>query len=150
MQQKELLRRVREACLPLCEAGNVSLWDVTFEKEGAQYTLTVYIDSAEGVFIEDCEKISRALDSILDGHEFDSLPHYTLSVSSAGLERTLRRPEHFAWGMGKNVEVTFYRPRDGARTLCGTLDGVDEESVTVSGARIPRADVAAVRIRFEF
>ncbi|NCB05017.1 MAG: ribosome maturation factor RimP [Clostridia bacterium] len=150
MQQKELLRRVREACLPLCAACGVSLWDVTFEKEGPKYTLTVYIDRPEGVFVEDCEKISRALDPVLDGSAFDSLPNYTLSVSSAGLERTLRRPEHFEWGMGKSVEVTFYRSRAGARTLCGTLDGADEETVTVSGERIPRAEIAAVRIRFEF
>ena len=75
MQTKELIRKVTEKCLPLCEAEGLSLWDVTVEKEGRSYALAVYIDRDEGVFVEDCEKISRwlgwngpsAVPSILNG-----------------------------------------------------------------------------------
>ena len=43
MQTKELIRKVSEKCLPLCEAEGLSLWDVTFEKEGRSYMLSVFI-----------------------------------------------------------------------------------------------------------
>ena len=101
MQTKQVVARVSELVQPLCRQQGVSLWDVTFEKEGQKYFLTVFIDREGGIFIEDCEKISRELDPLLDGREFDSLPAYTLSVSSAGLERRLVKPEHFAWEIGR-------------------------------------------------
>ena len=75
----------------------LTVWDVTFEKEGPRYLLTVVVDKESGVDIEDCEYVSRAIDPLLDAPEFNSLPPYTLCVSSAGMERALRRPEHFQW-----------------------------------------------------
>ena len=117
MTQKELIRRVSQLAEPLCAEHGLSLWDVTFEKEGRQHTLTVYIDREEGVNIDDCEAVSRGLDPLLDAHEFDALPAYMLQVSSAGLERPLTRPEHFAWAMGKKVVVRFYKAIDGAQDM---------------------------------
>lgn len=96
MQAKELIRRVEEMALPLCEQNGVSLWDVEFEKEGGVQMLTITIDRDEGVDIDQCEAISRAIDPMLDAKEFDSLPSYTLCVSSAGLERKLKKPAHSA------------------------------------------------------
>ena len=87
MQAKELIRRVEEMAQPLCEANGVSLWDVEFEKEGGIQLLTITIDRKGGVDISQCEAISRAIDPMLDAKEFDSLPSYTLCVSSAGLEQ---------------------------------------------------------------
>lgn len=155
MQTKKLISRVGELAGPLCAERGVSLWDVTFEKEGQKYVLTVYIDREGGIFIEDCEAISRGLDPLLDAREFDSLPPYTLSVSSAGLERKLVRPEHFAWAMGKKVEAGFYRAQDGARSAAGLLRGFDGETLTLlpEGAqqelRLPMAEVASVHLVFE-
>jgi len=85
MQAKELIRRVTDMALPLCEENGVELWDVEFEKEGGVQLLTVTIDREGGVDISQCEAISRAIDPMLDAKEFDSLPSYTLCVSSAGL-----------------------------------------------------------------
>lgn len=154
MTQKELIRRVTELARPLCEEKGLSLWDVTFEKEGRQHTLTVYIDREEGVNIDDCEAVSRGLDPLLDAREFDSLPAYMLQVSSAGLERPLTRPEHFAWAEGKKVVLRFYKAVDGAQELTGTLLGNDGVMITVetdSGARsFACADVAQTRLYFEF
>ena len=99
MQTKELIRRVEEMARPLCEQAGVSLWDVEFEKEGGQYMLVVTVDNPEGVFIDQCEQVSRALDPMLDAKEFDSMPSYTLCVSSAGLSRRLKSPStlrHFS------------------------------------------------------
>lgn len=137
MQAKELIRRVEEMALPLCEQNGVSLWDVEFEKEGGIQLLTITIDRDEGVNIDQCEAISRAIDPMLDAKEFDSLPSYTLCVSSAGLERKLRKPAHFEKFIGEKVEVRFYRPIDGTKAVQGLLAGYDNGSITVDldGAR---------------
>ena len=66
--------------------------------------LTVTVDHPDGVNIDQCEQVSRALDPMLDAKEFDSMPSYTLCVSSAGLARRLKKPEHFAAFLGHMVE----------------------------------------------
>lgn len=131
MQAKELIRRVEEMALPLCEKTGVTLWDVEFEKEGGVQLLTITIDRDGGVDIDQCEAVSRAIDPMLDAKEFDSLPSYTLCVSSAGLERKLKKPAHFEKFLGAKVEVRFYKPIDGAKAVQGTLRGYDGGCITV-------------------
>lgn len=154
MTQKEAVRRVTQLALPLCGEAGVSLWDVTFEKEGRQHVLTVYIDKEPAVDIGDCERISRALDPLLDAPEFDSLPPYVLTVSSAGLERPLNREEHLQWALGKEIVLRFYRPLNGARELTGTLRSFNEQELllqTEAGeTAVPRAAVAQARLSFTF
>ena len=117
MQAKQIVARVEELVRPLCEQAGVSLWDVEFEKEGGQYMLTVTVDHPEGVNIDQCEQVSRALDPMLDAKEFDDMPSYTLCVSSAGLSRRLKRPEHFEAFMGQTVEVGLYKAMNGAKQI---------------------------------
>ena len=147
MKQKELLRRVWDMAQPICAEAGVSLWDVTFEKEGRGYVLTVFIDREEGVGIAHCETVSRALSPLLDAPEFDSLPPYTLCVSSPGLTRRLRLEAHFAWAVGKPVELTFFQ----GEAQRGVLAAFSEESLTLEPARVyPRAEIAGAHIDFEF
>lgn len=150
MQIKELVKKVSIMCeIPLMDCG-CTLWDVTFEKEGARYTLTVYIDNESGVDIEHCEKISRFIDPLLDTPEFDSLPEYVLSVSSAGLARTISKPEHYNWAMGKNVDITFYKAHDGAKAQTGILSAYSADTITVGGIEYAIKDVAHTHIHFDF
>ena len=143
MQAKQIVARVEELVKPLCEQAGVSLWDVEFEKEGGQYMLTVTVDRPEGVNIDQCEQVSRALDPM----------SYTLCVSSAGMSRRLKRPEHFQAFMGQNVEAGFYKPMNGMKQIEGTLAGYDNGAVTleVNGETTvyePK-DIAAVRLAVE-
>ncbi|MCI6830700.1 MAG: ribosome maturation factor RimP [Clostridiales bacterium] len=131
MNAKELCKRVRELCEPFVEELGVTLWDVEFEKEGGQYMLTVTIDRDGHTDIDDCEKLSRSIDPLLDAKEFASLPPYTLCVSSAGIARRLKRPEHFAAFLGSEVEVRFYRPIAGSKMAVGVLRDYDEGRVTL-------------------
>ena len=116
--------------------------------------LTVYIDKEPAVDIGDCERVSRALDPLLDAPEFDSLPPYMLTVSSAGLERPLNREEHLRWALGKEIVLRFYRPLNGARELTGTLRSFNEQELllqTEAGeTAVPRAAVAQARLSFTF
>ncbi|MDY3712332.1 MAG: ribosome maturation factor RimP [Agathobaculum sp.] len=153
MQAKQIVARVEELVRPLCAAAGVSLWDVEFGKEGGQYMLTVTVDHPEGVSIDQCEQVSRALDPMLDEKEFDDMPSYTLCVSSAGLSRRLARPEHFAAFIGHTVEVGFYKPVDGAKQVEGTLVSYDDGRVTLErGGQqtiYEPKDIAAVRLAVE-
>lgn len=154
MQTKELLRRVEEMALVACDHAAVSLWDVEFEKEGSQYTLTITIDREDGVDIDHCEQVSREIDPQLDAPIYDALPSYTLCVSSAGLTRRLKKQAHFDRYMGELVEVNFYRPINGIKIVEGTLAGFDQGDVTldVNGEKTvyQAKDVAAVRLTVVF
>lgn len=153
MQAKQIVARVEELVKPLCEQAGVSLWDVEFEKEGGQYMLVVTVDNPEGVFIDQCEQVSRALDPMLDAKEFDDMPSYTLCVSSAGLSRRLKKPEHFAAFLGHTVEVGFYKPVNGVKQAEGTLIAYDNGCVTLESAGqqtiYEPKDIAAVRLAVE-
>lgn len=136
---------------PVVKNNGCELWDIDYVKEAGQWFLRVYIDRpGEGVFINDCEAISRELDIILD--EADPIPDsYIFEVSSAGAERQLKRPRDFERYMGSNVEVKLYKPLDGAKLFVGELSAYDNGVVTINapdGTRVfEKNQVAQVRLR---
>ncbi|MCL2747233.1 MAG: ribosome maturation factor RimP [Oscillospiraceae bacterium] len=103
-----------------------------YVKEGARWVLRVLIDRAGGVGITHCEAISRALEPLLDEHDPISGP-YVLEVSSAGLERPLKRPEDFARMLGRDVLVRLYTARQGEREFVGKLVSLDGDALTLEG-----------------
>lgn len=138
---------------PVVRELGCSLWDVEYVREGGDWFLRLYIDKEGGVGINDCEAVSRAIDPILD--EKDPIPDsYSFEVSSAGLERTLKRPEHFEKCMGEDVIVKLYRPRNGVKELTGRLTGYDAGCVTIESAgeriTLEKQEVALVRLYVEF
>lgn len=121
---------VSELAEPVVAQFGCSLWDVEYIKEAGQWYLRVYIDKDTGVSIEDCENVSRALDPILD--EKDPIAEsYIFEVSSAGLERSLKRPEHFTPFIGETVEVKLYKAQDGAKSFSGELVSYKDGDVTI-------------------
>ena len=92
---------------PVEDCG-VSLWDVRFLKEGAEYYLRIFIDKDGGVSIDDCTRVSHKIDPIID--EADPIDKsYYLEVCSAGLSRELSRDGHFKHYIGKTVKSSFIR-----------------------------------------
>ena len=137
---------------PFVEAAGCTLWDVEYTKEAGTWFLRVYIDKEAGVSIDDCEAVSRAVDPILD--QEDPVPgRYHFEVSSAGLERPLRRPEHLAWSLGKTVAVRLYRPRDGAKEFTGVLRGYADGKIVLETATgetaFEKDEIALVRLHLE-
>ncbi len=111
----------------------VELWDVRFLKEGASWYLRVFIDSPNGVSIDDCTNVSHAIDPIIDREDPIDVSYY-LEVCSPGLERELTRPEHFEKKAGQKVKVKLYRAIDGVKEFTGILkDGTDGVTVDVDG-----------------
>lgn len=127
---KNVVKIVREAILPTVEELGYELWDVEFVKEGSEWYLRITIDSEEGITINDCEKVHRAIDPILD--EVDPIEQaYHLEVSSPGIERELKTEEHMRACLGWDVEVRFYAPVDGKKSVTGILSDADKASVTL-------------------
>lgn len=130
------------------------IWDVEFVKEGAGWYLRITIDSDDGIDIDDCEKVSRAISPLLD--EADPIEqNYTLEVSSPGLERTLRTPEHFAACTGEEIEVRLYSPDEtGSKAYKGTLVSSDGNSFTIEtdGAKktFEMSKTAKANVFFDF
>lgn len=116
---------------PIVESLGLELWDVRYLKEGANRILRIYIDREDGVTIEDCENVTRAVDAPLD--ELDPIEEsYTLEVSSPGIERELVREEHFDQFLGAPVMIKLIRPAEnGERELKGILLESTRDSVTV-------------------
>lgn len=134
---------------PVVEAEGCEIWDVEYVKEAGAWYLRVYIDKAGGVSIDDCEAVSRALDPVLD--EADPIPtSYIFEVSSAGVERELKRPRDFEKFLGSQVEIRHYQPVEGAKAHTGTLRGYADGAVTIeiNGAEktYQKAQVAQVRL----
>ena len=129
--------RAREICKPEAEKLDLILWDVRYIKEGAAYYLRVIIDKPGGVFIEDCESLSRAVDPLLDEADFIR-EHYILEVSSPGVGRELSRPEHFPPYMGREVTVKLIRPRLGVKQFTGSLTAYENGAVTLEVSGEPR------------
>lgn len=110
------------------EAQGVSLWDVRFVKEGADWFLRVFIDKDEGISIDDCVNVSHAIDTIID--EADPIDRsYTMEVSSPGLCRELTKAEHFEIMNGKEIKVKLYKAQDGVKEFIGTLKAFGEALV---------------------
>ena len=134
---------------PIAERAGCALWDVEYVKEAGEWFLRVYIDREGGVDLDCCEAVSRALSDALD--EADPIPDsYTFEVSSAGLDRALKKRSHFALCLGQKVDVKLYRPVDGSRERTGALTGYEDGAVFVDGVRFDRKDVAQVRLHVEF
>ena len=142
-----------ELAAPVVEAAGCTLWDVEYVKEAGEWFLRVYIDKADGVSINDCEAVSRPLSDALD--EADPIEgSYTLEVSSAGADRALKKPEHFAQFVGSEVDVKLYRARNGRKELTGVLRGYENGDVTVDlpggTETLEKKDVAQVRLHVSF
>lgn len=138
---------------PIVEANGCSLWDVEYVKEAGDWYLRVYIDREGGVDIDACEAVSRALSDALD--EADPIQtSYILEVSSAGLDRALKKSEHFAAFLGSQVEVRLYRPANGRKEHVGALAAYEGGDVTIETPqgteKFPSADIAQVRLHVTF
>lgn len=149
----KITETVEKLARPVVEAEGCSLWDVEYVKEAGTFYLRVFVDKEGGVDIDDCERISRILDPILD--EADPIPDsYVFEVGSAGIERELKRPSDFEMFMGSEVEVKTYAPVNGSKSFVGKLSGYEDGNVTLElGAKpvlVEKKNVSQVKLHVNF
>jgi ribosome maturation factor RimP len=148
MTRAEIEDKITAIVEPLLLDLPIELVDVEFVQEREWY-LRIFIDKPEGIGIDDCEQLSRALEPILDEIDFIKQAYY-LEVSSPGLDRVLRRDKDFVRYAGKLVDVSFFKPQEKVKQVTGTLKGLFDGKicVTVNDQDIfyLREDVAQVRL----
>lgn len=139
---------------PILTANQFELYDVEYVKEGGNWFLRIYIDKENGITVDDCELVSRALSDLLDKHDFipDS---YILEVSSPGLGRQLKREKHFEKSIGEEVEIKLYKALNKKKEFVGILTAFNQDKLTIeledgTLMEIPRTDIAIVRLTFDF
>ena len=141
--------RVSALAKPIVEEEGCSLWDVEYAREAGTWYLRIFVDKEGGLSIDDCERISRRLDPLLD--EEDPIPDsYVFEVGSAGAERELKRPQDYEQFMGSEVEVRLYQPRNGSKSFVGTLKAYEDGNVTIENGgnemRLEKGMIALVRL----
>jgi len=115
---------------PSVERLGYELADLEVRLGGKGGLIRVYIDKPEGVDLEDCEKVSRAVSALLDVE--DPVPgNYNLEVSSPGLDRKLTKVEHFQRFEGETLKVQTRFPVEGRRRFRGTLVSSDDENIVL-------------------
>ena len=136
---------VRALVEPVLEADGLELVDVLF----ARGSLQLFVDRPGGVDLDAISAVSATVSRLLD--EDDPLPgRYTLEVSSPGLERPLRRPEHFRRFVGTTVAVKTMPDVEGERREQGVLEMADDEGIVVAGRRLSYDDIERARTVFEW
>lgn len=147
---------VRALAEPIARELGYDLWDVEYVKEGADYYLRIEIDSENGITLDDCEKMHRAIDPVLD--EADPIDDaYHLEVSSCGVERELKNDRHILACIGWQVEIRLYAAVEGSKVRTGTLKGLDENGAVLLAAdpdektiAFPKDKIASIRTVYDF
>lgn len=152
---KNVAKTVFALAEPVAQELGLILWDVEFVKEGARQVLRITIDTEEGVTIEDCERMHRAMDPILDDADpIDTA--YDLEVSSPGIERELRTDFHLQACEGFDVELRLFAPQNGKKVYTGILAGIGENGEILldvgqaSPLTFARDGVAKIKTVFTF
>ncbi len=145
--------RTEQLLTPIVERFGVEMYDVEYVKEGSNWYLRAFIDKEEGVNINDCENVSRALSDALDTEDYIE-DAYILEVSSPGLGRALKKDRHLEKSLGMEVEVRTYKAIDGQKEFSGILKAYDQETVTIEETNeehiFRRSEIAQIRLALDF
>jgi ribosome maturation factor RimP len=154
MAKQAVLSKIEEIAGRVAESEGIEVVEIELKGGGKNQFLRVSIDKPEGVTHTDCETMSHQLGTILDSE--DLIPaHYTLEVSSPGVERKLLKLKDFERFQGKKAKVVLREPLDSQKHLEGTLAGVEDEQIIFdlsSGARVhfPHQQVEKANLKFEW
>ena len=129
------------------------LYDVEYAKEGPNYYLRIFIDNENGIDLNDCEKVSNAINEMLDESNIIKEQYY-LEVSSPGIERIIRKDKHLEQNKGKQIEVKlFKKDKNGNKSYIGELEDFDSETITIKNEKevtIERKDIASMKTIYEW
>ena len=144
------------------------LYDVIYEKEAKDFYLRIFIDTPNGISLDDCEKVNDAINPILDEANYIK-DQYFLEVSSPGVERRLRKNKHFEASISKEVDINLYSPitlkqdeinekkkkNNKTKNISGILKSFDENNITLEiesneEIKIERKNISNIKIKFNW
>lgn len=121
---------VEQIIKPIVEDMGYVIWGCEYLSQGKHSLLRIYIDHDDGIGIEDCQRVSREISSVLDVE--DPIPgQYSLEVSSPGIPRPLFHPWQYQLFVDQIIKIKVFKPIDGKRTFSGTIVSVDEDKLTL-------------------
>ena len=136
---------------PIAQQLGLEIWDVKFLKEGPDWILRVLIDKDDGIMLDDCERMSKALDKPLD--ELDPIEQsYSLEVSSPGIERELTTDTHLRRYIGSNVKLKLIRPHENdQKILDGQFINFNQNNVSIKDDTqkilvLPRKNISHINL----
>ncbi len=144
-----MLDKVKKIIEPVISEMNYELYYLEYVKEDGEYYLRIYIDSDNGISLDDCEKVSRRISEEMD--KSDPIPDaYYLEVSSPGIERGLYTDKHLNKYIGSEIVIKLSEPLQGKKSLQGKLLEFDDESITASikdeSVKIPRDIIKSINL----
>ncbi len=147
--------RVAELVKDVVEECGCTLWDVEFVKEGPDHNLIIYIDKPDGISLTDCEMVNDAVEPVID--EADPIDgSYYLEISSPGLERELKTPEHIKAFVGTEVNIKLFTAHEGKKAYSGTISEYNEENDTLTvecggnAVILERKQCSSIKTVYEF
>ena len=129
---KNIEERVESLIKASIEEKGYNLYDVQYVKEGAEYYLRVFIEKDEGISLEDCETVNDIINPILDKADIIKEQYY-LEVSSTGIEKNIRKLEHYKNALGQEIKVKLFKKDEkGNKELQGVLEDVNENQIIIT------------------
>ena len=125
-KQQELIDLIQ----PIVEGLGFVFWGIEYIGQGKFSTLRIFIDSPNGIDVENCAEVSRQVSAVMDVED-PITSEYTLEVSSPGVDRLLFTLEQFIAYTGEKVQIKLRAPFDGRRNFKGQLKGVEEGDIVV-------------------
>ena len=148
-----VVNKVEENIKPIIENLGYEVVEIEYAKKVNGYNLTIFIANEKGITLDDCEKVSKAIDTPLDELNPTNDVSYTLNVSSAGLDRPLKTDADFRRNLNKELEIKLFSPIDGKKVVFGNLVEFDENSITIENdkkIKIERKQIAKAVIAIHF
>ncbi len=125
-----------------------TLYDVEYAKEAKNYFLRIFIDKADGIDLNDCEKVNNAITELLDEADYIK-DMYFLEVSSPGIERVLRKDKHLKQYIGEKIEVSLFKSINGNKQMQGILESFDSKNIALKynneTIEIPRKGISLIK-----
>jgi len=116
---------------PIVESLGYVLVDITYKKELNGMTLWICIDKEDGIDINDCERVSKALDEPLDNNDITNGASYNLNITSYGLDRAFKTDYDFNKHLHQDIIVKFYKPWNGKKEIIANLESFDKDNIVI-------------------
>ena len=150
---KKVEKIIEEIAKPIVESNNLEYVDCEYVLDGKERQLIIYIDSENGVTLDDCEKVSIAVEAVLD--ELDPIEEsYCLCVSSPGLDRPLKTQRDFEKNIGNQVDIHLYKAINKVKDFSGILTGYNDDIINIkiknNDISFNIKDVAVIKPHIDF
>lgn len=153
--REALTGKIAEIAERVGRAEGIEVVETEFLGGGKQRLLRFYIDKPEGVTHGDCEKFSQEVGAILDAEDVVPGEHYTLEVSSPGVERKLTKPADYQRFTGQKAKIVTHEPVEEQKHWEGVLRGFEDDQILIEPSegkliRIPLSGVKRANLKFEW